>query len=272
MARRRRTSRSSGNTALIAGIVVLAVGIVVVAGFLGWLVFTAEANRDTTDPETFCPKAGIVAQTIVLLDTTDAIGNVTRSDALNKLRDVTDEIPRGGLLDMRVLNEDPGRIERIMHLCNPGTGADLDPLIANPDKARKRWQERFAGPLEKALDAAMVGTEQNASPILAALQQIAAELLSSKGQKAVPTHVVVISDMLEHTQYYSHFRDGLDFATYEDKAGARYLTDLGGADIDFWLVQRDRPDIDPTRLAAFWLTWAEASNGRGRVVRLMGMN
>ncbi len=170
-----------------------------------------------------------------------------------------------------MLNEDPQNIGRVSRLCNPGTGADLDPLIANPERARKRWADRFAGPVTDVLDTAMTGTEQNASPILAAIQQIAAELVSSDRQKAIPTHIVVVSDMLEHTDHYSHFHDGLDFASFQQKAGARYLTDLAGADIEFWMVQRDRPDIDPTALAQFWLLWAEASNGKGRVTRLMGM-
>lgn len=261
-----------GTGAQMAAIVALLVGIVGVVGGLGYLTLAANAQYVPVDKETLCPLSGVVAQTVILLDTTDALAEVTRSDALNKLTDVTAGIPKGGLLDVRVLNEDPGHIQRVISLCNPGDGKGLDPLIANPEMARKRWNERFDGPVREVLRDSVIGQEQNASPILAAIQQIAAELVSSNRQKAIPTRVVVISDMLEHTGHYSHFRDGLAFETYLDIAAERYLTDLSNADIDFWMVQRNRRDLAPEDIAQFWLTWADRSHGKGKVTRLMGMD
>jgi hypothetical protein len=98
-----------------------------------------------------------------------------------------------------------------------------------------------------------------------------AEQLSSQSQRSIPTRIVVVSDMLEHTQFYSMFRDGLDYDAFVAKAGARYLTDFAGATVDIWLVQRDRPEIDPTAVAAFWLRWIDADRGTGKVTRLAGM-
>jgi hypothetical protein len=270
MARRRRRS-AGGVGGQIAAIVALAVVIVGVSSSLVHLYLDATSHHVAVDPDSLCPQAGITAQTIVLLDTTDALAPVTRSQVLNQLDDVVAELPRGGLLDLRVLNEDPGRIERLVHLCNPGDGADLNGLTANPDLAKKRWRERFEAPVSDKLDAAVAGGAQDASPIMAALQQIAAEQLSNKDQRAIPTRIVVVSDMLEHTQFYSMFRDGLDYDGFVAKAGARYLTDFAGAKVDLWLVQRDRDDIDPTTLAEFWLRWIDAEHGTGTVSRLAGM-
>jgi hypothetical protein len=270
MARRRRRS-GSGSGGQIAAIVALAVVIVGVSSGLVYLYLDATSHHVAIDPDSLCPEAGITAQTIVLLDTTDALAQVTRSQVLNQLGDVVAELPRGGLLDIRVLNEDPGKTERLVHLCNPGDGADLNGLTANPDLAKKRWHDRFEAPVAEKLDAAVAGGEQHASPIMAALQQIAAEQLSSKDQRAIPTRIVVVSDMLEHTPFYSMFRDGLDYDGFVAKAGARYLTDFAGAQVDLWLVQRDRPDIDPTAVAEFWLRWIDAEHGVGTVSRLAGM-
>jgi len=270
MARRRRRS-AGGAGGQIALIVALAVVILGVSGGLVYLYMDATANRVAIDADTLCPQSGIKAQTIVLLDTTDALAEVTRSQVLNKLGDVVAELPRGGLLDIRVLNEDPGKTERLVHLCNPGDGADLNGLTANPDLARKRWHDRFEAPVAQKLDAAVAGGEQQASPIMAALQQIAAEQLARKDQQVIPTRIVVVSDMLEHTQFYSMFRDGLDYEAFVKKAGARYLTDFVAARVDIWLVQRDRQDIEPTGLAQFWLHWVDDNHGFGTVTRLAGM-
>jgi hypothetical protein len=270
MARRRRRS-AGGVGGQIAAIVALAVAIVGLLSGLIYLYLDASSHQVPLDPDSLCPQTGIAAQTLVLLDTTDALAPVTRSQVLNQLGDVVAELPRGGLLDIRVLNEDPGRTERLVHLCNPGDGADLNGLTANPDLAKKRWRERFEAPVSAKLDAAVSGGEQNASPIMAALQQLAAEQLSSRTQRDIPTRIVVISDMLEHTQFYSMFRDGIDYQGFVAKAGARYLTDFAGAQVDLWLVQRDRADIDPTALAEFWLRWIDAGHGVGTVSRLTGM-
>ena len=271
----RRRRRTSGTGGQIAAIVILAIVLIVVLAGIGWFWLRATDAFVEIDEASLCPTDGITAQTIVLLDTTDELSQVTQAEVLNRLNDLTDSLPRGGLLNIRVLNEDPDKTKSVLTLCNPGAGDDIDPMIGNPDLAKRRWNERFAGPAAIALADSVSGGAQNFSPILAALQQIAAERLSSKHQQSIPTRIVVVSDMLEHTGYYSHFRDGRGTSTfidtYKEIAGQRYLTDLHGADIDFWMVMRDRPDIDVTELAEFWLQWADISHGRGHVVRLMGM-
>src|SRR5690606_25989147 len=129
--------------------------ILMVSGGLLYLYLEATSRHVAIDADSLCPETGITAQTIVLLDTTDALAPVTRSQVLNQLSDVVAALPRGGLLDIRVLNEDPGSTERLVHLCNPGDGADLNGLTANPDLARKRWRDRFEAPVSEKLDAAV---------------------------------------------------------------------------------------------------------------------
>ena len=269
MARRRR--RADAKAGQILAIAFLAVVLIAAIGGIGYFWLRANEAHVEIDTASLCPTKGIAAQTIVLLDTTDALARVTQAEVINRLDELTASLPRGGLIDIRVLDADPDKTKSILTLCNPGSGSDIDPMIGNAELARKRWDTRFAGPVAAALSASVSGGAQDASPILSALQQIAADRLSTKAQKAVPSRIVVVSDMLENTQYYSHFRDGLALQTYRNKAGQRYLTDLGGAEIDFWMVARDRPDIDLTALAEFWLEWADLSHGRGHVVRLMGM-
>lgn len=268
----RRTRRGSGPPwGQIIAIGTVGVLIIGAISTITVLFLQAQRNYIPLDPKTLCPTAGIVAQTIVLLDTTDELPAVTQSQVLKRLSDVTKSIPRGGLLDIRVLNEDPTRTASIQRVCNPGDGSDIDPVTGNPTIALERWTKWFSGPVEDALAKSIGGSEQHFSPILAAVQQIAADRLSTARERSIPTEVIVVSDLLEHTEYYSHFRDGLSFETYVAKVGTRYLTDLAGAKVDFWMVQRDRKDIDPAALGEFWLRWADSSKGIGTVYRLMGM-
>lgn len=251
-----------------------ALSLLLVGAICAFLYFLIEANarREPRDKDTLCLESGVLtAQVLVLLDTTDAIAPVTKTVLGLKLDDLVASVPKNALLDIRVLNEDPSQTRSVLSLCNPGDGSDIDPITGAPEMAKRRWQNDYRERVRAELDEAIEGTEQNFSPILEAIQSIAAERLSSAAQQKVPTTIVVISDMLEHTERYSHFRDGLDFATYLDKVGQRFNTDLSGAEIAFWMVQRDRPDIDPIKIVRFWEEWADKSNGYPRVSRLTGM-
>jgi hypothetical protein len=265
---RRRTGGSGGQIALI---VILSFVICAAIVGIGAFYFIAQRTYVPLEADTLCPKAGITSQTVVLLDTTDPLADVTKQEVLSRLGDASAGVPKGGLLQVWVLAADPAATKPALSLCNPGNGQDIDPVIGNPTLAKKRWGEKFEGPVEAAMNASVAGTEQHFSPILAGIQKIAAERLSSAALQQVPTTIIVVSDLLENTPYYSHFKDGLDFATFEAKAGARYLTQLHGAAVDFWMVQRARKDIDATALATFWLKWVDASGGKGQVERLMGM-
>lgn len=260
MARPRRRSRGGGNAGQIAVIVALVVVLVALVGGLSWLFFKANAQYVPREVATLCPKAGFTSQTLVLLDTTDALAPVTQTQVLEKLRDLITGIPKDGFFQLRLLGADAEHSVPVVSLCNPGDGSDIDPLTGNPDRARDRWQHEYANAVEAALTAGIAGSEQDFSPIMETLQRMAAERLTANRDRAIPTHIVVVSDMIQHTGTYSHYRDGLSEAAYAAGPKDRLATDFAGADVDFWLVRRDGARFDLEALAAFWLHWAEANH------------
>lgn len=273
MARPRRGRRQGGRAGQVALVVVLAGLLVALAGGLTWLLLKARADYVPRDVATLCPKAGYSAQTLVLIDTTDALASVTQTQVLQKLHDLVATIPKNGLLELRLLKADAETSPVVLSRCNPGDGSDIDPVTGNPQLAKKRWETEYSEKAEEALQSGIVGTEQDFSPILETIQRIAAEHLTSAHDRAIPSRLVVISDMIEHTKTYSHFRDGMSLEAFDRLAKDRLATDLAGADIEFWLVRRDIAKIDPKELSAFWLQWAEASNSRrpAKLTALMGM-
>jgi hypothetical protein len=273
MSRRRRTGRrsASGQVALV---IVLGVALVLLVGGFSWLLVKARSEYVARDVASLCPLTGYVSQTLVLIDTTDALAPVTQTQVLNKLRDLVNTIPKDGLLDIRLLSADPEDTRLAMPpICNPGDGSDIDPVTGNPELAKRRWQTEFAEKAEAALQQSVTGSKQDYSPILEAIQHIAAEHLTAAHDRAIPNHLVVVSDMIEHTPTYSHYADGVSLATYDTKARGRLATDLAGADVEFWMVRRATQKIDPEQLARFWLEWASTSNAKPPVTLtpLMGM-
>lgn len=266
---RRRSRRRQSNSAQAILVVVLALVLVSMAGGVGYYYWRAISSNPEIDEATLCPISGPTSQTIALIDTTDPMPVVTQSEVLSRLKDVTSQLERGALFEVRVLNEDPSLTRVVQSLCNPGSPDEIDPLISNPDRARRRWEERFSGPIEVALANSMSGSAQSYSPILAAVQQIAAERLSTSSQRDIETRILVISDLIEHTDFYSHYTHGPRFADYERIAGARYFTRLYGSTLEFWMISRGTR-VNETELGDFWLTWAEGNGGHARVVRMMG--
>lgn len=271
---RRRSGRRGGNAGQVALIAVLAALLVFLVGGLIWLFVKARAEYVPRDVASLCPLSGYTSQVLVLIDTTDALAPVTQTQVLAKLRDLVASIPKDGLLELRRLSANADQSLPVMGpLCNPGDGADIDPVTGNPEMAKRRWQTEYAEKVEAALQGTVNGSEQDFSPIMEVIQRIAAEHLTSAHDRSIPSKLVVVSDMIQHTPTYSHYVDGVALTTYEEKARDRLATDLAGASVEFWMVRRATKKIDPERLSAFWLDWSEKSNARvpATLSPLMGM-
>ena len=156
---------------------------------------------------------------------------MTQTQLLQKLRDVEAAIPTNGYFELRLLNADldPDGTNR-QALCNPGDGSGIDPLTGNPERARLRWENDYVAKVEAALKDALTGKEQDFSPIMEAIQLIAAERFTSAKDRALPNRLIVVSDMIQHTETYSHYRDGLSMEAYKSGPAERLATDLGQAD------------------------------------------
>ena len=62
---------------------------------------------------------------------------------------------------------------RVIGLCNPGKGDDLNRIYQNPELARKRWEQDFAAVLSAKLDELLAAPDSASSPIFEAVQAVA---------------------------------------------------------------------------------------------------
>lgn len=243
------------------------------AAGIGFIYFRAVSSYVPTG-EDLCPLAGPKAQILVLVDATDTLSSLTRSEIAQRLADLAASTPKGSRLDIRTLRNDDARTNAIFNLCNPGDGSDLDPLIANPEAARRKWEEGFSAPLEVALEASTGEGEADTSPIMAAIQQIAVERLTSTADRSIPTTLVVVSDMLENSSLFSMYRSGADYRSYAASPAANaYASNLTGAKVDVWLVRRDAAPADANALIDFWDRWFTDSGATvAHALRLQGVD
>jgi hypothetical protein len=212
------------------------------------------------DKQTLCPvDGGAQSETVVLLDTSDQWPEITREEVRKRLEKLAADVPYYGLLELRLLDPDTpgGRI--MFSKCNPGNGINESEITANPTLMRKKWKEQFLTPLQGALDRTLLQSETNASPILSTAQRIAVDRFVDDR----PGHLVLISDMIEHTPDYSQYKGDLSYEHYKQSvAYKKQHTNLRGADVTILYVQRLR--IDSGKHIEFWRDWVKDNNGSAK--------
>jgi hypothetical protein len=221
------------------------------------------ADRPTLAVGTLCPIDGERAITVVLIDASDDLPNIARRQLLGSLTALAESIPEYGRLELRVLSPSAQGGEIVFDKCNPGDGSNLNELVANPPLARRRWAEGFKEPLDAALTAGLSPSPSDSSPIMETIQAIAVDRFSSRKAEDIPKKLVIISDMIQNAKDYSQYKGDLSFERYkESRAYKRLHTDLHGAEVAIWYVQRSSGQIDSGRHITFWKSWVEDNNGR----------
>ena len=264
MARRKRRSRGrarrgAGTGATVLGLTLLGVVAAILAGFLGagWWLGRSAAE---IDKGTFCPKDGPISVTAVLIDATDPLNEGPREAVRIALDEVRDRVPTRGALEVYALDataspSSSGLLRPLVGLCNPGRGGEINPLYGNPDMVERRWRDGFDGPLRRALDElTRPRGEASASPIMEAVQSVAVTAFRGRGRESVPLRLVVVSDMLQHTEGFSHYRGRPDFAAFRNGPYYRKVrADLRGAEVELFYLRRDtRKGLQDAAHVQFW--------------------
>ncbi len=247
--------RGAGNAlgAALIGLVMLALGGFGAAAFL--------LRAPPTDPQTLCrTDAPLAAHTIVLVDATDRLEPRHR----RKLRAVLEqERARLAQYDrLTVLRLNPRRPQEpaiLFSRCLPRPPEAANPLYENARRVQARWDEDFAGALDRALrNAGAARGAADRSPILAGLSAIAAD---ADFDPAIPRRrLVLVSDLLEHNpQGFTHYAEGADFPRWRSR-NAPPLPDFTGVSVR--AAPLDRPEHTARQrfaLEHFWPAYFEAA-------------
>jgi hypothetical protein len=257
--RRQRGRRTS--IAVWTAIAAFALILIALGGGFAYLLYVTNRDRVALD-EHLCPTKGPSGQVVVLVDTTDPLSTFTQKELLTRLLDVSRKSQKGERIEIRVLEPGENRTRILFDFCNPGDGSDLNEITGNPRLALQRWRDGFEKPLSRALADSIKGSEATSSPIMAALQAIAIERLTAESDRQIPTRIVVASDMMEHTEYFSIYRSGADFDAYRNtKAATRFSSDLAGASVEILYVPRVNSEVGGIALMDFWDSWITESDG-----------
>ena len=268
---RRRKSKSHLGAYLLAG-GLFAISAAVMGG-IGYLYFSASKAADI-NKETLCPTSGPTAITAFLIDTTDPLSDTTVLDLRTHFQKTSASIPVGSLLEIYSLTDKPGELKKLFGRCNPGDASTVSEWTANPRLRQKRWQELFKSILDQVAEDLPKGQGGEASPIMAGIQMIKLAVFDQYEDMEIPKQLFIASDMIEHTQLYSQYKSGIDYAAYKKSDAFReYATSLSGIDVGIWYIDRKGRKFGGIEHNTFWGNWVVDNGGEFlSPIRLEGMN
>ena len=214
------------------------------------------------------------AQFVVLLDPSDTLNPVQRRATLPRLRQILGTAPEGAEIRVYTVG-DAGRgtahpTFRICALLHPDSISSIESLARNREIAADEYSSKFVRPLEEQLGALINVAADTASPIIEAIQVAAVDAFEP-GTPRIPRHVVIVSDMVQHSTNLSFYTTTPDFGVLVRDSDYRTIrTDLDQVAVTVLQLQRrgrsGAVQIGP--LTRFWedllldqnvgsLTWIE---------------
>ena len=159
-----------------------------------------------------CPEneSKLTDRIAVIIDPTDVLNTRQSRDAVSevlRLIEIAPEHTGISLYDVRSSSEP------IFHVCKPRHHNSIGlfkSFYINKDFVERDYKERFQSPLLNKLDSLLTGAGSNQSPIIKTLQNISVDAFGSISDER-PRQVIIVSDMVQHSDDWSFFRDPLDF-------------------------------------------------------------
>lgn len=257
-----RSKRGLSINSRIAGAATIAL---ILIGIGVALSLKSQAVAVPTDAATLCPTKRPPSEIdVILLDVSDRFSEPQRLQLQNHLARLRDSIPRFGLVEVYTVERLGRRVtEPVFHVCNPGTGADLNRIYQNPELARKKWNG-FATKLTADIDSQVSRPPSKTSPIFEAIQATALRTFGDPEYDGLPKHLVIVSDLLQNVPGGLSMYDGVpSFETFEKTPYfSRVRADLEDVSVlIYYLARAGMARQGPAHLA-FWKTYFKSQGAK----------
>jgi hypothetical protein len=248
------------------------IGIVAILGLGGFGFYFFDANSNPLDANNCSIKNGPNAVTAIIFDksqkySTEQVTDIKTSFNLwlagkepntKNRRVALDFFDEGNLIQLYVTDQKavdtPDGLTPVAELCVPKDFQTANKWIENSEFLKEDYNEfitKFATAIESLLEAA-----EGKSPIMETFIRISnSENFQKHSDKK--HNMFIVSDMLQNTNNYSHYREGTDWKTFEDKmTGTVYMRPrLNGVQWQVFYAKRANPtekELQTTKLSNFW--------------------
>ena len=203
------------------------------------------------------PAGGATGSLAILLDLTDPLG-ATQSIALrSELERMVVESPRGTLVSLGRVSDDPQDLGATYLLCRPMTGAEGGEWMRNPTQLDRQFLERFLTPFRAELDGMLDAEVAMQSPIMEGLQALLAGTGAARVKIEGERQIVIVSDLIQHSDAFSFYR-GDDWGKFERSPDfPRLARNLDGAKVTIFRVPRPGARVDMAAVDDFWVRYLD---------------
>jgi hypothetical protein len=265
----RGPASGDGATGLRAKIAGVAAALIILVGGGTALALKSRSAATPTDPVTLCPTQRPPGEIlVVLLDVSDRFSEPQRLQIQNQLSRLKDSIPRFGLVEVYTVDRLGRRVtEPVSHLCNPGTGADLNRIYQNPELAKKKW-EGFSTRLASDVDRQISKPALKTSPIFEAIQATSLRTFGKPEYDGIPKRLVIVSDLLQNVPGGLSMYQGIpSFDRFERSPYySRVHSDLKGVSVELYYLVRSGTAQQGREHLAFWQEYFQNQGAEVAVV------
>ena len=199
--------------------------------------------------------------TAIILDKTDEYDDAQAELIADLIRRTRERLDVGERLTIFELDADGQFDPRgAFSLCNPGRGAQVNPLFRNPHMIEERYAALFEAPMEAVLDDLVTPKEAPSSPILEAIARLGQT--ENFSDRVPRRRIVIVSDMLQNSTLFSAYggagrmpQDMPDPHTVSEDIERRFGRRLAGTQLEIRLIPRGQyTDMQRGALQDYWNT------------------
>lgn len=201
------------------------------------------------------------AHTVLLIDQSDPF-NPNDLDWVYEFVDMEARaLPKYGKLTVMVPNAvNPYSPTAIFTACSPGNPGEANPITQNPRMVEQAFQKKFYQPLKVVVEAALMDEEQPSSPLFEAIYSIADRADFQAGN--VERRLVLVSDLMQHSDGFSFYRLGADYEAYLASKLAETSPAMADVDVVARIVPRQMYDLPMADVKAFWRAYFTDANAQ----------
>lgn len=222
---------------------------------IGLFSVAAFSAAPSLDPETQCRMdRQDPAHTILLIDQSDPFSENDLSWVDELIDAEARALPRFGRLTVILPNsESPFDPKTLYAKCSPGSVEDANPILQNPRMIDDTWREHFYKPLTGIVGETLQTKNQPSSPLFEALYAIGdrADFQANRKNR----RLVIVSDLMQHSEGFSFYRSGADYAAYEGSELTNQVPQFEGVDVTARIVPRQQYDLPMGDVKAFWRSY-----------------
>ncbi|MEO0467336.1 MAG: hypothetical protein AAF216_12405 [Pseudomonadota bacterium] len=243
---------------------------IMVTGVFGLFAAAALSSPPATIGDTACRlDRKDPAHTVVLIDQSDPFSENDMAWVASLIEGEARTLPRNGRLTVITPNSSDAHAPRIVHsACSTGSPDRANPILSNPRMVADTWRVNFIEPAMSDVDQALSNTQAPSSPLFESLYAIADRPDFQSGTK--DRRLVIVSDLMQHSDDFSFYRTGADFGAFTDASLNKQVPNFAGAEVVARIVPRPIYDLPMADVRAFWRAWFDEANAEFGVVSGVG--